>query len=194
MADPRIDALRRALAAPGEPAPAPAGRRRAAVLLLLDPGVTGIALLFVRRADFLRRHPGQVGFPGGAVEASDRDIVATALREAREEVGLDPGNVEVAGSLPARLTHTSLLWLTPVVGLLRRPFTVRGDGHEVAETFWLTLDGLLACPHRVAVAAAGAGAERRVHYYEIGGRTVWGVTGRIVHDLLALIGEEGPAG
>jgi len=44
------------------------------------------------------------------------------------------------------------------------------------------------------VAAAGAGAERRVHYYEIGGRTVWGVTGRIVHDLLALIGEEGPAG
>ncbi len=155
MADPRIDVLRRSLAVPGEPVPSPPGRRRAAVLLLLDPSPAGLPLLFVRRAEFLRRHPGQIGFPGGAAEAADADIVATALREAREEVGLDPGNVEVAGSLPARLTHTSELWLTPVVGVQRHPFTVRGDGHEVAETFWLTLDGLLASPHSAAIAGRG---------------------------------------
>ena len=75
----------------------------------------------------------------------------------------------------------------------RHPFTVRGDGHEVAETFWLTLDGLLA-PHSAAIAGRGTDAERLVHYYEIDGRTVWGVTGGIVHDLLALLPGERPAG
>jgi 8-oxo-dGTP pyrophosphatase MutT (NUDIX family) len=184
-----IDGLRLALIPPSAAAAAPSGKRRAGVMLLLDPGQSGIPLLFVRRADFLRRHPGQIGFPGGSSEPIDADIVATALREAGEEVGLDGGNVEVIGTLPGLLTQTSDLWVTPVVGVQRHPFTVRGDGHEVAETFWLTLEGLLHCPHRVRHVDAGADAERNVHFYDIQERTIWGVTGGIVHDLLALVGR-----
>lgn len=184
-----IRGLRHALSRPPSDDAAPEGKGQAAVLLLLDPEGSGIPLLFVRRADFLRRHPGQIGFPGGAVEPADTDIVATALREAREEVGLESDNVDVIGALPGRLTHTSDLWVTPVVGLQRHAFTVRGDGQEVAEAFCLPLEGLFHCPHRVRSIEAPGGAERCVHYYEVGDRTVWGVTGGIVHDLLALLGR-----
>jgi 8-oxo-dGTP pyrophosphatase MutT (NUDIX family) len=185
-----VERLRRALADPAPALPPPAGKREAAVLLLFDPAQDGLPLLFVRRADHLRLHAGQIGLPGGSREAADRDLVATALREAGEEVGLDAADVEIIGRLPARLTHRSDLWLTPIAGLQRRPFTVRGDGNEVAEWFWLPLAGLMQADHRAQV--WGEGAEKRlVHHYEMAGRTVWGVTGAIVFDLLELLRRGG---
>ena len=110
--------------------------------------------------------------------------MATALREADEEVGLDPSCVEILGALPPRLTHRSDLWLTPIAGLQRRPFTVRGDGHEVAEWFWVPLGALLTAPHRTEERTSEGGQHHLVHHYEAEGRTIWGVTGGIVHDLL----------
>jgi len=180
--------LRQALDAPGTGDPPPPGKREAAVLMLFDPARVGLPLLFVRRADHLRLHAGQIALPGGSRERGDRDAVATALREAGEEVGLDPGDVEIIGALPPRLTSRSDLWLTPVAGLQRRPFTIRGDGHEVAEWFWLPLEGLMAASHRVEEWGREGSAVRPVHFYELVGRTVWGVTGAIVHDLLERLG------
>lgn len=178
-----LDRLRRALAAP-MPVEAPApGRRRAAVLVLLDPAAEGLPLLFVLRSGHLREHAGQIAFPGGSMEPGDPDLVTTALREAGEEVGLDPGGVEVLGALPARLTQRSDLWLTPIVALLTGPFQVRGDGYEVAEWFWVPLTALLSSDHRAEQWSDG-GEPRTIHFYEVGNRTVWGVTGAIVHDLL----------
>ncbi len=183
-----VDELRGAVQALGaSPAPPP-GRREAAVLMLADPTTPGLPLLFVRRADHLRLHAGQIGFPGGSREPDDPDLVATALREAGEEVGLDPAGVEVVGTLPARLTARSDLWLTPVVALLKRPFAVRGDGYEVAEWFWLPLAHLRRAPHTVRDLPTASGEARLVHFYEAGGRTIWGVTGGIVHDLLERLG------
>ena len=156
--------------------------------MLLDPARDGLPLLFVQRAEHLRLHAGQIGLPGGSWEPEDRDLVATALREASEEIGLDPTCVEVLGALPPRLTHRSDLWLTPIAGLQSRPFTLRGDGNEVAEWFWLSLGGLLSAPHRAEELTSEAGEQRLVHYYEAEGRTIWGVTGGIVHDLLELLG------
>jgi 8-oxo-dGTP pyrophosphatase MutT (NUDIX family) len=179
-----LDRLRRALAEPTPAAPPPPGKREAAVLLLIDPAEDGLPVLFLRRADHLRLHAGQIGLPGGSREVSDQDAVATALREAAEEVGLDPADVEVLGALPPRLTHRSDLWLTPIVALLRQPFAVRGDGFEVAEWFWLPLRDLLASRHRVEELQTEAGGAHPVHYFDVEGRTVWGVTGAIVHDLL----------
>ena len=183
--------LRKALAGPAPKAPPPPGKREAAVLMLFDPAREGIPLLFVRRADHLRLHAGQIGLPGGSREHGDRDIVATALREAGEEVGVDPADVEVIGSLPARLTHRSDLRLTPIAALQRRPFEVRGDGFEVAEWFWLPLHNLLAAGHRSEAWTAEPGETRLVHHYEVEGRTIWGVTGGIVHDLLERFGRGG---
>ena len=183
-----IDRLRHAFATPAPEAPPPAGKREAAVLMLFDPARDGLPLLFVRRSEHLRHHAGQIGLPGGSREPEDGDLVATALREAGEEVGLDPTCVEVLGALPPRLTYRSDLWLTPIALLQTRPFSVRGDGNEVAEWFWLRLSDLLTAPHRVEEWMAEDGEHRQVHYYEAEGRTVWGVTGWIVHDLLERLG------
>jgi 8-oxo-dGTP pyrophosphatase MutT (NUDIX family) len=185
-----VERLRRAFAVPSPAVPPPLGKREAAVLLLFDPGEDGLPLLFVRRAEHLRLHAGQIGLPGGSREAGDRDLVATALREASEEVGVEPADVEVIGSLPARLTHRSDLWLTPIAGLQRRPFTVHAEAGEVAEWFRLPLAGLLEADHRAEVWGTETPA-RRVHYYDLAGRTVWGVTGAIVHDLLELLRSAG---
>jgi 8-oxo-dGTP pyrophosphatase MutT (NUDIX family) len=185
-----LDRLRRSFVGPDGVVPAPPAKREAAVLMIFDPAREGLPLLFVRRADHLRLHAGQIGLPGGSREPGDRDAVATALREAGEEVGLPPVSVEILGALPARLTHRSDLWLTPVAALQTRPFRVRGDGNEVAEWFWLPLTGLLSAPHRTQAWSGEDGVQRLVHHYDVEGRTVWGVTGEIIHDLLARLGGD----
>ncbi len=158
--------------------------------MLFDPAEAGLPLLFVRRADHLRLHAGQIALPGGSREAVDQDLVATALRETAEEVGVTAADVEIIGRLPSRLTHRSDLWLAPIAGVLRRPVTVRGDSGEVAEWFWLPLEGLQLAEHRAEEWETGDGGTRLVHHYELAGRTVWGVTGGIVHDLLELLAAE----
>ncbi len=95
-------------------------------------------LLLTRRTEHLIDHPGQVSFPGGRAEPEDADAVATALREAREEIGLDPRHVEVLGALPTYTTVTAFV-VTPVVALIRPGFTMQLDPYEVAEVFEVPL-------------------------------------------------------
>ena len=158
------------------------------MLLLFDPSSSGLPLLFMLRSRELRFHPGQIGFPGGSEEPGDASIVATALRESAEEVGLDPGNVEVIGVLSPLVTATSERWLTPVVSLERTPWTVRPDDHEVAEWFHIDLDTLLRAPHTVRELERN-GERRSVHFYEADGRTIWGVSGAILHELMQRLGR-----
>ena len=99
-------------------------------------------VLLTQRTDHLNDHPGQISFPGGRAEAGDADPVATALREAHEEIGLEPFEVEVLGSLPTYTTSTGFI-VTPVVALVQPGAVLRPDPFEVAEMFEVPLAWLM---------------------------------------------------
>ncbi len=183
-----VDRLRRAVRDPAGVPPAPDGLRPASVLLLCDPAAPGVPLLFVLRSEELRQHPGQIAFPGGGAETDDADVVATALREAGEELGIGADSVEVLGVLTPFSTVVSARWLTPVVGLQRGPINFRSDDFEIAEWFHVDVADLMVAPHAVREMERN-GLRGQVHYYEVSGRTIWGVTGAIVHELLGRLGR-----
>lgn len=105
-----------------------------------------LTVLLTRRTDHLTDHPGQVSFAGGRVEPTDVDAADTALREAREEIGLDAGFVEVLGAMPTYTTGTGFI-VTPVVALVRPGFTVAADPFEVADVFEVPLAFLMNPAH-----------------------------------------------
>lgn len=122
--------------------PSSPSRVPAAVLVPVILRETGATLLLTQRTVHLRDHAGQVSFPGGRCEACDLSPEATALREAAEEVGLDPTQVEILGRLPEYHTVTGFA-ITPVVGLVMPPLNLRLDDFEVAEVFEPPLEFLL---------------------------------------------------
>ena len=117
--------------------------RAAAVLVPVIDHAAGATILLTRRAETLRNHKGQISFPGGGRDDTDADLTAAALREAREEVGLPPALVEVVGYLDDYPVLSGFR-ITPVVGIVRQAFTPVTDPGEVAETFELPLERLLA--------------------------------------------------
>lgn len=121
-----------------------AGRSPAAasVLVPLVQRPEGLQVLLTRRTDHLRDHAGQISFPGGRAESHDADAVATALREAQEEIGLAPTAVEVIGRLAPYVTVTRFV-VTPVVGLLPPGLVLQPDPFEVAEVFEVPLAFLM---------------------------------------------------
>ncbi len=162
--------------------------RSAAVLVPLVAREAGLTVLLTQRADHLNDHAGQISFPGGRREPFDRDATATALREAKEEIGLAGERVEVLGALPDYLTGTGFC-VTPVVGLVHPPFTMQADTLEVAEIFEVPLAFLMnPANHQVRV-FRWEGGERRffampypngdagAHYF------IWGATAGMLRNL-----------
>jgi 8-oxo-dGTP pyrophosphatase MutT (NUDIX family) len=160
--------------------------QRAAVLVPLFERDGEPWILFTRRPAHLRRHAGQVSFPGGRVDPGDRDTLAAALREAQEEVGLEPARVDVLGALDECLVLASGFRLTPWVGCVPYPYPYVPRPEEVEEIFQAPL-AALARPeaHRIELREA-YGARHEVHYYAFGRQTIWGATARILSQLLAI--------
>lgn len=166
------------------------GGRPAAVLMLLSPDAVGPRLLFIERATTLRTHAGQIAFPGGAAETTDADLVATALREAHEETGLDPDGVEVLGSLPPAHVAVSGFDVTAVVAWETRPTDLsRLDPREVAAVHLVAVADL-ADPVIRARARHPSGYVGPA--FVLGELVIWGLTAHLVSAVLDLGGWERP--
>jgi 8-oxo-dGTP pyrophosphatase MutT (NUDIX family) len=154
--------------------------KEAAVLIAItdreEPGV----LLTVRR-EHLRTHAGQIAFPGGRVEP-DEDAVDAALREAHEEILLEPKMVDLVGQLDPYRTVTGYM-ITPVIGVVPPNLSLKPHEHEVAELFEAPLGYLLDSSRQRRQRALLQGRER--HYYEIlwNGRRIWGATAAMIVNL-----------
>jgi 8-oxo-dGTP pyrophosphatase MutT (NUDIX family) len=146
-------------------------------------------VLLQRRAATLSSHPGQVSFPGGGREPVDADAVATALREAQEETGLDPAGVEVLASLPEIPLAVSSFLVTPVLSWWRTPSRVAAVDHaETVEVFRMPVAKLLDPANRYTSVLQRDGFTYRGPAFEVDGTVVWGFTAGILNALFDATG------
>ncbi len=160
------------------------GRTEAAVLLPLHgwPGEPG--LIFTERRADMRRHAGEISFPGGRRDDADADLAATALREAQEEIGLDPRQVELCGALPPAATFVTGYRIHPYVGVVPDPseLDLTPNPAEVETVLAFSLAGLREGYEMRRLVRRGVPIHTPT--YEVDGHLIWGATARILGDLL----------
>jgi 8-oxo-dGTP pyrophosphatase MutT (NUDIX family) len=180
--------LRRVLLAPEDAVAIEVhGRTDAAVLVPLYVERGELHAVFTKRRDDLRRHPGEISFPGGRVEEGEHDLRATALREAHEEIGLPPDAVEIVGALQPTPTIATGYAVYPFVGLIDPGRTWTLSAREVAEVIELSLRALLEGYGRRRLLRRGLPI--RTDTYLVGDNLIWGATARILADLFDRIGR-----
>jgi 8-oxo-dGTP pyrophosphatase MutT (NUDIX family) len=166
----------------------PKDRAPAAVLFPLIDRPPGNTLLLTQRASHLARHAAQIAFPGGRLEAGDADVASAALRETREEIGLDPGRVQVFGYLPDHVVISGFR-VTPVLGLVTPPFSLELNPAEVAGVFEVPLEHLLdRANHKARLRRVG---DEDLLLYDIPweGHSIWGATAGMLLTFVRMLGE-----
>ena len=159
--------------------------RKAAVLLGLFDQEGEPTILFIRRSSTLRAHSGEIAFPGGGVDQTDSSPIMAALREAQEEIGLDPARVEVLGVLQPVFTVVSNYLVIPVVAFLPRGLgTLQLQESEVTEIILAPLHDLTNPDIFHTEEWMRVGRTRTVYFYDYGSYRIWGVTARILNELL----------
>lgn len=185
-----VERLRRVLARPeAVNRPVPGGaEREAAVLVPLVERAGELRIIYIRRSEHVDNHRGQIAFPGGRVDPADASLLATALREAHEEVGIAPSSVDVLGRFPTMSTLSGAIAVAPFVGLLAGAVVLRPDPAEVAEIFEAPL-AALADPHLRATYELRPEGRAASNHPAIlyGGRAIWGLTLRITESLLQIV-------
>ncbi len=169
----------------------PADARPAAVLMLFSDGPAGPELLLTRRGSRLRNHAGQISFPGGGTDPGDGGPVGTALREAQEEVGLDPSTVEVFGTLPTLWLPPSNFAVTPVLGYWTRPVELSSaSDFEVREVLHTPIAELVDPARRYSVTHPSGWIGPA---FDLGLEVpLWGFTAGVISRLFEAVGWEQP--
>jgi len=165
------------------------GRIDAAVLVPLYIAESGrLTAVFTKRGDDMRRHPGEISFPGGRQDDEESDLRDTALREAHEEIGLDPAGVELVGALQPTPTIATNYAVYPFVGLIEPGQTWTPSDGEVAEVLEFALDDLRDGYSRRRLIRRGV--PFRTDVYVVGEHLIWGATARMLGDLLERLPPE----
>lgn len=163
------------------------GAEAAAVLVLLYEHQGRQHVIFQKRTDQVRDHKGQISFPGGAVDPGDADLVATALRETHEEIGVHPDHIEILGQLDDMVTISNFR-VTPFVGWLDRyPYDWRFSHEEVAYLLEVPLDHLRNPASLVPDRRLINGRERTFQSYQWGDDLIWGATARMLSNFLDVV-------
>jgi 8-oxo-dGTP pyrophosphatase MutT (NUDIX family) len=165
-------------------------RKPAAVLIPIVMREPGATMLFTQRTDNLSSHPGQVAFPGGKIDDSDVSAEAAALREAEEEIGLKPDDVEMIGRAPDYLTGSGY-HIAPVLGLVKPDARYKLNEYEVSDIFEVPLSFLMDPANHVIGSRVWQGVRRTYYEMPYEDRYIWGVTAGMVRILYErLYGDE----
>lgn len=164
--------------------------REAAVLVPVIDGANGPELILTKRASHLKHHPGQISFPGGKRDESDPTLEITALREAKEEIGLNPENVDVLGIIPPHETVTGFT-MAPVLAIVRDEFIAKPEAGEVAEVFRVPLAHVLDPKNYLIQGRHWRGVERHYYVVPFGPYYIWGATARILRRMADGFHHEG---
>lgn len=161
-----------------------------AVLVALVPEGEAYSVLYTLRSEDLPNHQGQVSFPGGKLHPEvDRSLLDTALREAEEEVGIQPRDVEILGELDDVSTMAASYVITPVVGLLPAGYVFHPNPAEVSDVFTVTMEDLRDPRYRATERREFNGTEYEISMITAGRHIIWGATHRITIDLLRCVDE-----
>lgn len=166
--------------------------REAAVLVPLVERDQGLTVLLTRRTAHLRHHAGQISFPGGRTEPGDPSPVHTALRETQEEIGLHPSRIEVLGLLDDYTTGTAFR-ITPVVGLIHRPFELQPDAFEVEQVFELPLEVLFQPEYHQRNSIVNEGRLHHYHAIPYQQHYIWGATAAMLIHLWQFLAGDAAA-
>jgi 8-oxo-dGTP pyrophosphatase MutT (NUDIX family) len=170
----------------------PIRRRASAVLVALFEAGGEARVILTKRPETMPSHQGEIAFPGGKLEEGvDANLRATALREAREEIGLESEAVEIVAKLDGLGTVGSRFVISPFVGMLDHVPELRPDPYEVVRVFDVALVDLLAPGVHHAERWTTPMIDHEVHFFELPGETVWGATARILFGFLAFLTDDG---
>ncbi len=157
-----------------------------AVLVPIVERPAGLQLILTQRAEHLKHHPGQISFPGGRMDDTDKNLIHTALRETDEEIGIPESKIEVIGKLGLQPTITKFM-IQPIVGLVESDYQFRVNHDEVDEAFEVPLDFLFKPANQIKSYREFQGIQFPVYAMPYQGRNIWGATAQIIVNFSKLL-------